>query len=138
MSATEQSLQTVRDFNEILLNLAINISSICPTSVIGANIKEIEKAIKNKNNFNKFIDLFTIKVLQYKPEIDAGDETFFLSKDYTGDIDGNSSLDIVSSLKTVWTQLKKTNKDIVMMNMRILCELSQQHFEHVQSLIPSN
>lgn len=129
-------IQTVSDFNETLLSLAINVSTACPNSLIGNNIKDIQKAIKNNPsdiNFTKFIDLFTTKVLQYKERIDSGDESFFMDKDYKSDLDTNddSYLDKVISLKSIWKDLKKENRKIVIQYMQFLCALSQQYFDYV-------
>ena len=105
--------QVILDFNDTLLSLAQNISMICPKSIIANNIKDIEKAIKKKDNFAKFIDFFSVKVLKYKDEIDSGDESFFMNKDYNDDLsDQNSSyLNHVISLKSIWGLLKKENKE---------------------------
>jgi hypothetical protein len=132
----QEIVQVVTDFNNTLLSLAMNVASICPTTIIGSNMKDIEKAIKRKDNLTKFIDLFCIKVLQYKDKIDAGDESFFLTKDYTSDLgDQDSSyLSHVLSFKDIWGKLKKENKSIVLVNMQILCELSQQYYEYILSL----
>jgi len=118
------------DFNNVLLSLASNVATVCPNSVIGTNFKDIEKQIKKRENFNKFVDLFCIKVLQYKDKINAGDETFFMNKDYKNDLQDQNAdiLDHVITLKSVWSQLKKENKEIVMLNMQMLCELAQQYF----------
>ena len=48
----------VTDFNSMLLDLAKNVADICPTSILGANIKDIEKQINKPSNRLKFIDLF--------------------------------------------------------------------------------
>lgn len=132
----QEMVQVVTDFNNTLLSLAMNVASICPTTIIGSNMKDIEKAIKRKDNLTKFIDLFCIKVLQYKDKIDAGDESFFLTKDYTSDLgDQDSSyLSHVLSFKDIWGKLKKENKNIVLVNMQILCELAQQYYEYILSL----
>lgn len=129
--------QTVIDFNETLLSLAINISNACPNSLIGNNINEIQRTIKklkpNDKNFNKFIELFTVKVLQYKTQIDSGDESFFMDKDYKSDLgeEHDSYFDSVVSLKSIWKDLKKENKQIVISFMQVLCELAQQYFDTV-------
>lgn len=123
--------QIISDFNEILLSLALNISEVCPNTVIGAHIKDVEKFIKRKDNAKKFIELFCLKVLQYKDQIDAGNETFFLKKDYKNDLDDDDILSHVISMKNVWTQLKQENKQIVIMNMQMLCELAQQYYDIV-------
>lgn len=128
--------QVVNDFNNTLSSLAQNIAGICPTSIIGSNIKDIKKQIENKNNFTKFIDIFCIKVLQYKDQIDEGKESFFMNKDYTNDLDAEDrtadTLNIVVSLKSVWKDFKPENKQIVMFNMQLLCELAQMYFNHVR------
>ncbi|QKF93980.1 hypothetical protein QKU48_gp0522 [Fadolivirus algeromassiliense] len=131
----KEIISLISDFNDTLLSLALNIANICPTSVLGTNIKDIEKQIKRKDNFTKFIDMFCIKVLQYKDQIDAGDESFFMNKDYSKDLEGQESVsfDYVLSFKSIWNQLKKENKQIVILNMQILCELSQQYFNFIQS-----
>jgi hypothetical protein len=128
----QEIFQNVVDFNSTLLTLAQNVASICPTSIIGSNIKDIEKQFKRKENFTKFIDLFCIKVLQYKDAIDAGEESFFMEKDYSTDIrDQNIGLNDIISLKSVWKDFKKENKDIVILNMQILCDLAQIYFTFI-------
>jgi nitrogenase molybdenum-iron protein alpha/beta subunit len=131
----KELINIVNDFNNILLSLSLNIANVCPTSIIGTNIKDIEKQIKKKENFTKFIDLFCIKVLQYKTQIDKGEDDFFMNKDYKDDLVGQeaSAFDYVLSFKTIWGQLKKENKQIVIFNMQMLCELSQQYFNYIGS-----
>lgn len=121
--------EIITDFNSTLLSLANNIATVCPTSIIGTNIRDIEREIKKKENFRKFIDLFCIKVLVYKDKIDSGDEDFFMSKDYGSDLRGHGdALDHVLTLKSVWSELTQENKEIVKMNMQILCELCLQYY----------
>ena len=133
MSVSKEEI--VNDFNTLLLSLASNLAAVCPRSVIGANIGDVEKTIKNRANFYKFIDMFCIKVLPYRPQIDAGDETFFLKKDYEGDIKDVSevSLNNIITLKSVWEELKHDNKNIVFMNMQYLCELASQYVRLVRA-----
>ena len=126
------SLNTIiTDFNNILLTLVQNIATICPRSVLGTNIKDIEKQFKNPKNFNKFIDLFCIKILIHKDKIDTCNESFFLDdRNIKNSLNDQPSgiLDQVMSMKSVWHELKQENKEIVFMNMQILCELCQQYF----------
>src|SRR5579863_5758208 len=100
--------EIIDNFNEVLLSLVENVASVCPRSIIATNINHVRKAITNKNSPNKFIELFCLKVLQYRDQIDAGDDNFFMNKDFKDDLSDQSSslIDIVSSLKCVWTQLK--------------------------------
>jgi hypothetical protein len=128
-------MQIINDFNATLLSLAQNVAGICPISIIGNNIKDIEKQIKHKNNLTKFVDIFCIKVLQYKDQIDAGKESFFMDKDYSNDLDAqdrtSDTLNIVLSLKSVWKDFKPENKQIIMLNMQILCDLAQIYYNHI-------
>src|SRR5437870_13896348 len=125
--------QLIIDFNSTFLTLALNIAHVCPKSLIGTNIRTIERSIKNINNFTKFIDLFCIKVLKYKSQIDAGDESFFMHKNYENDMNGvidvtRQHLEQVITLKSVWIELKQENKEIVISYMQILCALAQEYF----------
>jgi len=128
--------QIINDFNNVLLSLALNIASVCPNSIIGTNIKDIEKSIIKSENFTKFIDLFSIKVLQYKPQIDEGSDSFFITKDYSKDLEDHAdvTLNDVISLKSVWNELKKENKEIVIFNMQMLCELSLQYYNYIKTI----
>lgn len=136
----------INDFNQTILSLAQNIAYVCPNSIVGNNIKDIEKAFKKRENFTKFIDIFCIKVLKYKKEIDDGKDSFFMGKDYKDDLKDNgvtddeisSQLDIVISIKSIWSQLKRDNKDIVIQNMQILCELAQIYFNHIYNNMTNN
>lgn len=120
------------DFNNLLISLARSIATVCPKSVVGTYIKDIEKSIKNKQNFVKFIELFCVKVLKYKSAIDSGNDDFFINKDYAEDLDNaNTYFDYVISLKSIWHELKPENKEIVKQYMRILCELCQQYYNLV-------
>jgi len=125
--------QTITDFNEVLLSMAQNLAEVCPNSIIGANIRDIEKSLKLRCNFTKFIDLFCIKVLPYKAQIDSGDETYFLNKNYEDDVGqaDSSSLNGILSLKSVWRDLKPENKEIVMSSMQILCALALDYYAYV-------
>lgn len=126
-------IEVINDFNQTLVSLANDISAICPNSIIGNNIKDIEKTIKKKENLTKFIDIFCIKVLKYKDEIDKGNDDFFIKKDYSDDLkeDEMSQLDIVNAIKEIYIKLNKTNKEIVIQNMQILCELAQMYFQYI-------
>lgn len=127
--------QIIIDFNDVLISLALNIADVCPNSIIGVHIKDIEKTIKKKENFKKFIDLFCIRVLQYKSKIDEGNESYFLDKDFKSDLrDGESdALTHILSFKSIWKELKQSNKEVVITSMQILCELAQQYFDIIYS-----
>ena len=123
--------QIITDFNEVLISLALNVADVCPNSIIGVHIKDIEKTISKKENFKKFIGLFCVRVLKYKSEIDEGNESYFLEKDFKTDLqDGESdALSHILSFKSIWKELKPSNRQIVITSMQILCALAQQYFD---------
>jgi hypothetical protein len=121
--------QTVADFNSVFLDLCRNLAEVCPNSIIGQNINLVEGAVANPKNKTKFIDIFVNKVLQYKDKIDNSDEEFFLRKSYDDDVESDNSLmNKVFEFKSIWMDLKKENKELVIQYMQILCELSQNYF----------
>ena len=122
--------QIIIEFNCILLDLAKNIATICPDSIIGRNIKDIDKVLRNSEHKSKFIDVFVTKILPYKKEIDAGNDDFFMSKtSYDEDFEGYESwTSKVFEFKSIWGKLKRDNKDLVIQFMQILCQLAQNYF----------
>ena len=86
-----------------------------------------------KDNYKKTIEIFCIKVLQYKDKIDAGDESFFLEKDFKDDLKGDENIVLkhILSFKSIWRELSKANKEVVIQSMQILCELAQEYFDMV-------
>lgn len=122
-------MECIDDFNSTFLFMLTDIAAVCPKSIIGTNIKEIERIIKNKDNHTLFIDLFVSRVLKYKAKLRERDETFFYEKTYVDDLEGYSFLmNKVLEFKNIWNDLKRENKDIVMDYMNILCDLAEQYF----------
>jgi hypothetical protein len=130
---SQQINAIITDFNGVLLSLALNVADVCPTSIIGVHITDIEKLLNKKENFKKFIDLFCTRVLIYKSRIDEGDEDYFLEKDFKSDLkdEESSALTHVLSFKSIWKDLKHDNKQIVITSMQMLCELAQNYFDIV-------
>ncbi|AYV82175.1 MAG: hypothetical protein Homavirus13_4 [Homavirus sp.] len=121
--------QIVVEFNSVFLDFIRNIAVVCPNSIVGRNMIDIEKSFKNMPKKNSFIDAFVAKVLPYKSQIDEGNEDFFIKKDYSSDLDGNESWGSkVFEFKNIWSQFKKENKTIVIQYMQALCELAQEYF----------
>ena len=121
--------QIITEFNSVLLDMIKNIASVCPNSIVGRNIGDIEKTLKTASSKQKIIETFITKVLPYKSKIDNGDEDFFLKKDYSNDFDGNDTWGSkVFEFKNIWTQLNNNNKNIIIQYMQVLCELSQEYF----------
>jgi hypothetical protein len=123
-----QIAKIVSEFNTVFFDFIKNIAQICPSSIIGRNMTEIEKAFRNMPKKNSFIDAFVAKVLPYKSQIDRGDEEFFLKKDYSNDLENASWGSKVFEFKNIWTKLKQENKEIVIQYMQGLCLLAQEYF----------
>lgn len=120
--------QVVDDFNRTVIDLCNSVAAVCPTSIVGRNIKDITKAVKNRQNRTKFIDIFVAKVLVYKDKIMAGDESYFLNKSYDEDLDGQDYGSSVFEFKDIWSGLKQDNKNLVIQYMQILCLLAENYF----------
>jgi len=125
--------QLVSDFNTYLKDLINQVADICPNSVIGRNITDVNKYISKPEHRDKFIVWFILKILQYKDEIDQGNEDFFLkkikNKDYKDELEGNESMtDQIFEFGSIWNTLKRENKDVIIQYMQILCELAQAYF----------
>ena len=123
--------QIVSDFNSLLLDLCRNVAHVCPDSMIGTNIEHIERAITKAygDERKKFIEVFVCRILKYKDKIDAGDESFFLNKSYDDDLKDNQTIaSQVFQFKTIWLQLNKDNRSMIIQYMQLLCELSQRYF----------
>jgi hypothetical protein len=122
--------QIVNDFNSTLLDLVQNISDVCPDTIIADNKTIIKNTLLKGKNKRKAIDTFVAKVLIYKPQIDSGNEDFFLNKSYDSDLKGvdtgNNISGKIFEFKSIWKNLKRENKDFVIQYMQILCLLAQR------------
>ena len=119
----------VLSFNETLIDFLLNLSKIIPNSLIGKNIVDIEKAIREKGNRYKFIDVFVAKVLKYKSQIDDGNEDFFMEQSFNDDTEGDSSMvNRIFEFKDLWKKLDENNKKVVIQYLQVLCELAQEYF----------
>ena len=119
----------MNDFNNMVLDLASQLAILCPTSIIANNIDVLQRLIKK--NSKSVIDIFVIYVLKYKPQIDSGDDAFFMTNAFDSEISavGNSvnDNDLIRKafeFKSIWKQLKQENRDVVKQYMQILCQLS--------------
>jgi hypothetical protein len=124
--------QIISDFIETLTSFVDNVADVCPNTIIGDNKSTIMGIIKKKENHQKTIDVFVSKILVYKPEIDSGDESFFLNKSYDDDVQGMDGGDMITGkifeFKNIWTKLNGENKQIVIQYMQFLCLLAQNYF----------
>lgn len=125
--------QLIDDFNSTLLDFVLNFSRVCPKSIIGKNANIIKGILKDPENKQICIDIFTTNVLVFKPEIIRGDDDFFLTKEYDEDlsdfgISQNDFMSHVFEFKDIWKDLKDRNKHMVKEYMKILCMLADDYF----------
>ena len=127
--------QIVDDFNSTLTDLINNIADICPDTLISDNKNIIKKMLSKPDTRTKAIDTFVAKILIYKPQIDRGDEKFFLGKSYDDDLtnvsngsDSNTLSTKIFEFKNIWKSLSPENKDFVIQYMQLLCLLAQNYF----------
>jgi hypothetical protein len=114
----------VKNFNNTLLSLAGQLSIICPNTIISSNVSTIETIIKNFPE--KIIEQFVIHILPDKQRIDDEDENYFLNKSYDNITKNKESIvDDIFQFKSIWKQLTKNNKKMVINYMKCLCYFSQ-------------
>jgi len=119
----------VENFNNLALDLLINIADVCPNSIVGTNLSSIKSLFRSKTNKDKIITVFIEKILIYKDKIKNGEEDFFLNKSYDNDLDNDTSLTSkVFEFKNIWTELNPENKQIVISFMSYLCDLAEEYF----------
>jgi hypothetical protein len=119
-------LQIIQDFNNMIIDLANQLTQLCPNSIIANNINNITDIIKRYPK--KVIDLFVIYVLKYKQQIDSGDENFFMNKTYDDDLkDHNHLINKIFEFKNIWSQLNKQNRLVVQQYMQYLCQLALEY-----------
>ena len=124
--------QLIDDFNSTLTDFIDNIASVCPDNIISDNRNLIKKMLARPDTRTKVIDTFVAKVLIYKPEIDEGNEQFFLGKSYDDDLhdvsDGSNLSGKIFEFKSIWKKLSIDNKNFVIQYMQLLCILAQNYF----------
>lgn len=124
-----EKMSVVADFNNMVIDLASQLSMLCPTSIIANNLDILNQLIKKNNRV--IIDIFVMYVLRYKPRIDAGDDEFFLNNSFDNElnevgreIDDNDMIKKAFEFKTIWKQLKTENREVVKQYMQFLCQLA--------------
>lgn len=124
--------QLINDFNETLSDFIDNLAGVCPDNIISDNRNLIKRMLSKPDTKNKVIDAFVAKVLIYKPQIDRGDESFFLNKSYDDDVadvsEGKNLSGKIFEFKNIWKKLSFENKTYVIQYMQLLCELAQNYF----------
>lgn len=131
----EELTQIVDDFHSLLFDLLREFYKIAPTSIVTTNRDKVEQVLSSCTKSqdldmrHKIIDIFVLKVLECKPQIDLGDDSFFLNNTLDKKADGDSFvLGIIGELKRLWPTIKSQNKKVIMEYLQYLCELAQSYF----------
>jgi len=127
---------TIKDFYSTLQDLINNLTMICPDTIIAKNKKDIDNMVSKDIDItlaiqgkNKFIDNFVLNVLKYKKDIEARNENFFLTNNYSSEINNNQDyMNKIFEFKTIWTTLNNTNKEYIFQYMSLLCILAENYF----------
>ncbi len=119
-------MSNIQQFNNTLLDLAEQLSLVCPNTVVSNNISSLRMLT---NNFpNKIIELFIIYILPDKERIDAGEKEYFLNKSYDNIIEDSDNVKKFFEFKDIWYKLSNDNQQLVTQYMQCLCYYAQEHF----------
>lgn len=126
--ANDEVVNIINDFNEMMFDLANQLSMACPSSFIANNLDILKRIINSHPK--KIIDIFVLYILKYKQRIDDGDDDFFINNDFSSEINDIGENDLVGKVfefKTMWKQLTHTNRVAVKNYMQCLCQLSLEY-----------
>lgn len=116
----------VKEFNDNFRTLIESLATLCPNSFIANHLDTIKDFCNESNEF--VIRKFVLHVLEHKPKIDAGDEDFFLKKDYSNETGSDQTLNHVLEFKSVWGQLSQQDKEMIKLYMQVLCSQTEKYF----------
>lgn len=120
--------ELVNDFNTLAFQFASEMSKIAPNSILSNNLDILERTMKSGLTRRKIIDYFVCNVLQYKSQIESGDEKFFMEElDFSRHCD-NSKMKNIFEFKSIWKTISDQNKDIVKQYMIALMDISEEYF----------
>lgn len=120
-------MTSLEQFNSTCLDLAEQLSIVCPNSTISNNIGTVRSVIKTHPK--KIIELFIIYVLPDKDRIDSGDNDYFLNKTYDNVAkEKNIPIQKFFEFKNIWFSLSPENQQLVIQYMQCLCYYSQDYF----------
>lgn len=127
--------EIVGDFHTLLFDLLQEFYKISPNSIVANNRDKVEKVLITYSKSSdpgkryKIIDIFVLKVLIFKPEIDRGDDSFFLRRTYEEEAEGDVFImNVINEIKKVWSVMNSQNKENILQYLQLLCELAQNYF----------
>ena len=121
--------QYVSDFNSLFIELAHQLKLICPDSTIAEYYHVIPRLLANKPNL--IIDIFSEYVIQFKDQINSGDDAFFMGETFSGNLKNmTSNGDVFSKFfefKNIWNKLDAKNRETVKLYMKFFCDLTEEY-----------
>jgi len=122
-------MSILKAFNNHLIEFLDDIISIFPNNLDIRTGKTFIEGIK-KVNPKSLILFWKESILDlYEDQIEKGDTTFFLNKDYHNDLgedNTNRALEVINDIKKLVKETSQKNKDIAMkyiLNLTKLCKL---------------
>ena len=119
-------------FNDHFADFVKDVRAVFPDN---EDLKFTEMAIKGIRSANPKMLIATWKESVtdvYSDKIESGDKTFFLEKDYKGDLDGNSSADKITEsidkLRQPIRDMGDENQEKAMRYVQNLTKLSKLYF----------
>jgi len=118
------------EFNTTFIDLASQLAILCPRSFIANNVSLLKSLIHSHPT--KILEIFTLKALKYKRQVDSGDDSFFLNCNFASEVNGDSAIiGKIFELKEIWKTLNDANRDIVRQYVTYLFELSAEYLETI-------
>jgi hypothetical protein len=122
----------LRAFNDHFNDFVKDVRAVFPDN---EDLKFTEMAVKSIRSANPKMLIVTWKESVtdvYSDKIECGDKTFFLEKDYKGDLDGNTSADKIADsidkLRQPIREMGEENQEKAMRYVQNLTKLSKLYF----------
>ena len=123
----------LKAFNNHLIEFLDDIISIFPNNLDIRTGKTFIEGVK-KVNPKSLILFWKESILDlYENQIENGDTTFFLNKDYKYDLGeegSNKAMEVINDIKNLVKGTSQKNKNIAMKYMRNLTKLCKLYFNH--------
>ena len=123
----------LKAFNNHLLEFLDDIISIFPNNLDIRTGKTFIEGVK-KVNPKSLILFWKESILDlYEDQIEKGDSTFFLNKDYKYDLgeqETNRAMEVINDIKNLVRETSQKNKNIAMKYMQNLTKLCKLYFNH--------
>lgn len=117
-------------FNNHLLEFIDDVISIFPENLDLKTGKTFIEGLKRVNP-RQIIKIWqTCIVVPYQTEIEAGDQSFFLNKDYTNDLpqDGGKALQMLENMRSLLKSTSQENREKAMQYVQNLTKISKMYY----------